>query len=563
MAAVLRERLKWSLLVRVVVVTVMLGAAAALQAGVREPAVPRPLTALYALIGLTYALTVVYALALPRLGLASLRLFAYVQVLHDLGFASVTVALTGGIESPFVVLYTLGIVNASLLLYGRGTILAVSLSALLLVLVANVPAAWLPGQGEGPLDWLVAPGARGRDRHGDLGLVLALAGFVAIGALASFLADQLRRASERLEAKSVDLAEMEAMNRLIVQSIQSGLLTVAPDGRITSFNHAAQAITGRSPAEVLGRPVQDLFRDMDLDRPLRGERWEVEYTRPSGDTLTLGFSVSALRDEPGSPAEPPRSLGRIVLFQDLTPYKALEEEVRRADRLAAVGKLAAGMAHEIRNPLASMSGSVQLLREELVTASGEHRRLMDIVLRETDRLNELITDFLLFARPGSPKRDPVDLAAVVEETVALVGTGRDRTVQVDLRVERPLPTVGDARELRQVVWNLIVNAEQAMPRGGRIEVAGRLAGDDAIEVTVKDGGDGIAVKDLSKIFDPFFTTKPNGTGLGLAIVHRIVQSHGGTIAVASRPGAGTTFTLRLPAAGAPAPAGLALNDRAA
>ncbi len=562
MHAVLRERLKWSLFLRVVVVTVMLGAAAALQAGVREPAVPKALTAIYGLIGLTYALTVAYAVALPRLT-GRLPLFAYAQVLHDLAFATITTAVTGGLESPFVVLYTLGIVNAGLLLYRRGTVLAVSLSALSLVLVAHVPTAWIAGRAEDPLGWLASSGRAADDRQADLALVLALAGFVAIGALASYLADQLRRASERLEAKSVDLAELEAMNRLIVQSIQSGLLTVSPDGRVTSFNRAAQAITGRPPADVLGRPVQDLFPDIDLDRPVRGERWEVEYTPPSGDALTLGFSVSALHDEPGNPGEPPQSLGRIVLFQDLTPYKALEEEVRRADRLAAVGKLAAGMAHEIRNPLASMSGSVQLLREELVTASGEHRRLMDIVLRETDRLNDLITDFLLFARPGSPKREPVDLAAVVEETAALVGAGRDRTVQVDLRVERPLPTVGDARELRQVFWNLIVNAEQAMPRGGRIEVVGRLAAGDAIEVTVKDGGDGIVLKDLSKIFDPFFTTKPNGTGLGLAIVHRIVQSHGGTIAVASRPGAGSTFTLRLPAAGAPAPAGLALNDRAA
>ncbi|HEY8370462.1 MAG TPA: ATP-binding protein [Thermodesulfobacteriota bacterium] len=562
MEPVLRERLKWSLLLRVVVVTVMLGAAAALQAGVREPLVPRPLTVLYLLIGLTYALTVVYALALPRLRPALLQLFAYGQVLHDLGFATVTVAFTGGLESPFVVLYTLGIVNAGLLLYRRGTVLAVSLAALSLVLVTQVPPAWLPGQEEGPLDWLAASSTRTVGRT-DLALVLSLAGFVAIGALASYLADQLRRASERLEAKSVDLAELEAMNRLIVQSIQSGLLTVSPDGRITSFNRAAQSITGRAPAEVIGQPVRDLFPGIDLDRPGRGERWEVEYTRPSGETLTLGFSVSALHDEPGNPAEAPRNLGRIVLFQDLTPYKALEEEVRRVDRLAAVGKLAAGMAHEIRNPLASMSGSVQLLKEELVTASREHRRLMDIILRETDRLNELITDFLLFARPGTPRREPLDLAAVIDETAALVGTGRDRAVELDVRLERPLPMIGDPRELRQVFWNLVVNAEQAMPRGGRIEVAGRLAADGSIEVTVKDTGSGIAAKDLERIFDPFFTTKPNGTGLGLAIVHRIVQSHGGTIAVASRPDAGTTFTLRLPAAEAPAPAGIALNDRAA
>jgi two-component system sensor histidine kinase PilS (NtrC family) len=551
MDAVLRERLKWALFIRVVVVTLMLGVAAALQATLREPVVPRPLTLLYVLIGLTYALTVLYALTLPRLG-RRLPALAYGQVAHDLLFASGTVALTGGVDSPFVVLYTLAIVNASLLLYRRGTILAIAASGFGLALMAYLPAA---GIRIGPAGLFgVEPPVSRISGTGEaaLAVALTLSGFVAVGALASYLADQLRRAADRLEAKSVDLAELEAVNRLIVQSIQSGLLTALPDGRIASFNRAAEEITGRPPPEVLGRPVSELFPAIDLEAASRGaDRWEVEYTRPSGEMLTLGFSVSTLRDaerDGDGSAEPDRSLGTIVLFQDLTPYKALEEQVRRADRLAAVGKLAAGMAHEIRNPLASMSGSVQVLRQELVTTSEEHRRLMDIVVRETDRLNELITDFLLFARPGQAKREAVDLAAVIEETAALVGKGSEARLAVDARLEQPLAVAGDPRELRQVFWNLLVNAAQAMPRGGRIELRGRAAEAGWLEVTVRDSGEGIAAKDLPRIFDPFFTTKPTGTGLGLAIVHRIVQSHGGTITVASRPGAGATFTLRFPAA---------------
>jgi two-component system sensor histidine kinase PilS (NtrC family) len=550
----LRERLKWSLFLRVVVVTLVLGAAAALQATLRQPAVPRPLTLVYTLIGVTYGLTIVYAMLLTRVG-DRLPLFAYGQLVHDLLFATATVALTGGIESPFVVLYTLGIVNASLLLYRRGTILAVALSVLALALAARLPAPVGGETADESVRWLLAP-RPGAPAEAQLGLVLSLAGFVAIGALASYLADQLRRTSERLRAKSIDLAELEALNHLIVQSIQSGLLTVAPDGRVTSFNRAAGEITGRPAAEVIGRPVSELFPTMNLDAATGRDRWEVDYARPTGETLTLGFSVSAL-GEGGPP------LGKIVLFQDLTPYKALEEQVRRADKLAAVGKLAAGMAHEIRNPLASMSGSVQVLRLELVTASAEHRRLMDIVVRETDRLNELITDFLLFARPGAPRREAVELGAVIEETAALAARGRDGQVVIDTRVAGPLPLAGDPRELRQVFWNLLVNAEQAMPRGGRVEVRAQAV-PGGVEVTVRDSGEGIAAKDLPRIFDPFFTTKPNGTGLGLAIVHRIVQSHGGTIDVASRPGVGTTFTLRLPADGqaAAGPAGR-VNDRAA
>jgi two-component system sensor histidine kinase PilS (NtrC family) len=549
----LQERLKWSLFLRVVVVTLMLGAAAALQAALREPFVPRPLTILYALIGVTYGLTILYALLLQRVT-SRLPLFAYAQVAHDLLFATATVALTGGVESPFVVLYTLAIVGAGLLLYRRGTVLAVAASAVSLLLLAGLPTDWL-SLADGPVAWpLSQQGTARAEAH--LGIALSVAGFVAIGALASYLADQLRRASERLEAKSVDLAELEALNRLIVQSIQSGLLTVAPDGRVTSFNRAAGEITGRHASEVIGRPVSELFPTMNLDAATGRDRWEVDYAGPTGETLTLGFSVSALGE--GGPA-----LGKIVLFQDLTPYKALEEQVRRADRLAAVGKLAAGMAHEIRNPLASMSGSIQVLRLELVTASAEHRRLMDIVVRETDRLNELITDFLLFARPGAPRREAVDLAGVIEETAALAARGRAGQVVVETRVAGPLAVAGDPRELRQVFWNLLVNAEQAMPRGGRVEIRAQAV-PGGVEVTVRDSGEGIAAKDLPRIFDPFFTTKPNGTGLGLAIVHRIVQSHGGTIDVASRPGVGTTFTLRLPADGqaAAGPAGH-VNDRAA
>ncbi len=523
MDAALRERLKWSLAIRVAVVTL--------------------------LIGLTYALTVVYALALPRLG-RGLRPFAHVQVAHDLIFATVTVTLTGGLDSPFAVLYIVAVVSASILLYRRGTVLAVAAGATAVSLLGYLQTTGVgarAGSGGEPL----FPHVYGRSEAA-LAVALNVSAFVAVGALASYLASQLQRAAERLEAKSIDLAELSALNRLIVESIQSGLVTVSPEGLVTSFNRAAEEITGREAAEVLGRPVGDVFPSIDIEStPRDAGRWEVEYTRPSGETLTLGFSVSTLRDATAVPA---RTLGKIVHFQDLTPYKALEEQVRRADRLAAVGELAAGMAHEIRNPLASMSGSIQILKEELETTSEEHRRLMDIVLRETDRLNELITDFLLFARPGQPRREPVDLAAVIDETAALLGSGRDHQVAVETRLDRPLVVPGDPRELRQVFWNLLVNAVQAMPGGGRVELRGRHAEPGWVEVTVRDSGEGIAAKDLPRIFDPFFTTKPTGSGLGLAIVYRIVQSHGGTITVASRPGAGATFTLRFPVGVLPASA---------
>jgi two-component system sensor histidine kinase PilS (NtrC family) len=282
---------------------------------------------------------------------------------------------------------------------------------------------------------------------------------------------------------------------------------------------------------------------------LRLPRWETCFQRKDGASLILGFSISPLKDSND------REMGNILIFQDLTRLREMEEHLKRADRLAAIGKMAAGIAHEIRNPLASISGSIEILKDE-VGNSPQNQQLMGIVLREVNRLNSLIADFLLFARPISPGKEKIHLHRLLEEILQMFTHSPDFTPQIRLETQfhGDLYIQGDPHQIRQVFWNLFINAAQAMPEGGTLRVdlrrnsspapltEGRLYG----EVAVCDSGTGIGEEEMGKIFDPFFTTKERGTGLGLSIVHSIVESYGGKITVQSKVGQGTTFKILLP-----------------
>jgi two-component system sensor histidine kinase PilS (NtrC family) len=253
-----------------------------------------------------------------------------------------------------------------------------------------------------------------------------------------------------------------------------------------------------------------------------------------------------------------RGRGAICSFQDLTDIKRMEEQVRQADRLAAIGRLAAGLAHEIRNPIGSIRGSVEVLRGSL-DPQGDDRRLMDIVLRESDRLDAIIRDFLQFSRPPHLVRVPTDLPAMLDEILLMLSNqggvqGADAPrVQIRCDVAEPMAKAHvDPAQMRQALWNLCLNAVEAMPQGGELRMGVRTvtseSGRALMEITVEDTGVGITAAELTQVFEPFFTTKPQGTGLGLAIAARIVEQHGGRIAVETVPWQGTTFTIVLPAA---------------
>jgi two-component system sensor histidine kinase PilS (NtrC family) len=371
------------------------------------------------------------------------------------------------------------------------------------------------------------------------------AAFVLTATLSSYLARLLESAGQRAKVAESSLSELHALHDSIVRSIASGILTTDAEGRISYLNRAAEEIVELPLSSIRGLRLEELFPAVEEAlHASRGHRLdhrlEAGWTSPSGQAKVLGFTVTPLLADDG------RRLGSATVFQDLTPYRELELQAARSERLAAVGKLAAGLAHELRNPLASISGSVELLAAS-ASAQPDDARLLDIVLREADRLSSLVSDFLAFARPAQPQPGPVNLPSLVREVLHVFES--DPHVSELTRAEdlRPAVAHADASQLKQVLWNLLLNAAQATPAGGTLRVTTGPGEPGWVQVAVADDGSGIAAEDMQRIFDPFFTTKPDGTGLGLATVHRIVDAHRGRLEVESHPGAGSCFTVHLPA----------------
>jgi two-component system sensor histidine kinase PilS (NtrC family) len=376
--------------------------------------------------------------------------------------------------------------------------------------------------------------------------------FYIVGLLSGYLAERLRKTRQELQEKSVDFEGLRVLQEHILRSVGSGILTMDLQGNIASWNPAAEQITGYHYDEiksrwqqVFGDGLKGIFGHTDALKA-RPFRFDGQIMKKDGSTAILGMTASLLKDEANA------IRGIILIFQDITKMIEMEEQVRTQERLATVGSLAAGIAHEIRNPLASLSGSIQVLQGEL-DLHGDNKHLMDIVVRETERLNTIITEFLDYARLKNAQNDQIELLPILDETIMLLKNCRD--CSCDVRISHTIgPDVvirGDAQRLRQVFWNLLINACQAMPQGGEIVMGARpftRANDDTSwwEISIADTGRGIAYDDRDKIFNPFFTTKTGGTGLGLAIVYRIIEDHRGTITVDSVPGKGTQFIIRLP-----------------
>ncbi len=497
----------------------------------------------------SYAFSVVTALFF-RVAAAQ-DLLVKLQVLWDLLFTVVWVYSTGGTGSLFIFLYLFVIMEASILLGLYGTILVAFLCGLFYWMELHFEYHWALFPKTTPI---AAPLVTRPAAYPVANLIFILTAMASAAWLTGALKQRFSKTHLLLREKTESIQDLLHLNESIVRCIRSGLITLDRDRRITSANQAAAAITLRSREELLGRRVEDLLGSIpleeldlqDTDSPVPF-RWEQPFVRKDGKTLLLGCSGAVLRDHREE------RFGHLIVFQDLTTYRRMEEDLRRKEKLAAVGEMAAGLAHEIRNPLASLYGSIQLLQGEL-DLEGTQRRLMEIVLKESERLDGLIRDFLLFAFPQAGEREPVLLREVVEETLEIFRRGPHFHDGVRLEVEMApaVRILGDRRQIRQVLWNLLLNAVQAMPpEGGRIKIGAverrSAAGGTVIRWRVEDSGKGIPTSDLKRIFDPFYTTRRGGTGLGLSIVHRILENHGGTIRVSSREGRGTTFEMELPA----------------
>lgn len=520
---------------RVAIVTLLMGATAFIHLKEGGGLLAHSVVPIYILVGTSYLVTLLSLITLKLVKKSDW--FANLQVAADTLLATALIYITGGMDSIFSFLYIFIIIGAGIVLEGKGVFFTASLSGILY-------GALLDLQYYGSLPELESPLSQPQTYSGLqilYKIFINITAFYIVAFLSRHLFVQLVRTGERLKEKEIDYEELEALYKKIVQGINTGLMTVDRDGFITSFNREAEKITGYSFWEAYKAKVEEIFPGLADAAHRRGtERWEMPYVGKGGNSLHLGLSLSSLRDHDGAEA------GSIVIFQDLTPYKEMEEAVRGAEKLAAVGKLAAGIAHEIRNPLASMSGSIQVLRDEL-ELSEENRRLMDIILRETERLNGLITEFLNYARPYKPEKEEFDLSSVMMETLDIFekGLSNGQGITIKREIVPEVKVCGERERLKEVLWNLFNNAVQSMPGEGSLTVSLKK-NDNMAVAAVRDTGEGIEEEDLKRVFEPFFTTKTHGSGLGLATVYRIIEAHEGKIRVESEKGKGTVFTILLP-----------------
>jgi two-component system sensor histidine kinase PilS (NtrC family) len=385
--------------------------------------------------------------------------------------------------------------------------------------------------------------------------ILQIVGFnlvalIVVGFLASRLSDR-RSSGEQLAETAKTLANLRVLHERIIESIRSGLVTTDLDGKIYTFNAAATEITGISTANAIGRSLYDIFGDIreqvELSLESSGEsnqvpRFETDLVTPDGFAVTIGYSVARLYSEENEPS------GLIITFQDLTEIRSMEESIRRKDRLAAVGRVGAGLAHEIRNPLGAMRGAIQVLGSSTPPDSVQSD-LMSIILRESDRLNSIITNFLSYARPKTGNFVDVDVCEAIRDTATLLKHGPDvkDSHQFELQLpEMPILVNADSTQLKQIFWNLARNAFQAMPDGGRLKFSVGNIPNNRVRISVEDNGKGMSPEQVEQLFEPFSNSTSGGTGLGLSIVYQIIRDHNGTISVRSTEGEGTTITIDLP-----------------
>ena len=523
--------LEWLVKVRVIVLTFLLGIVLAVS---RFTSTRLPIWPFVSTMGLWYAISLFYILLLSFW--REHRAQSALQVVTDLGLATLLLHVTGGVDSSFNFLYPLIIIVACILLPKVWAYLSAALAFLLYGAVVELDYfGMLPTYGNSRVDWKALQAI----------IFINLFAYVTVAYLAARLVSKLRQTGLALQDTSGALKDLRALHENIIQSISAGIITTDLDGHITLVNSTGEKLLEKPESEVLGRPVGELFLDALPHVVAKSVHGEVRYSAPNGFRKTFRAIVSTLK-------VPERGLvGYVYSLDDLTAIRRLEREVRTQDRLAAVGRLAAAIAHEIRNPLTSIAGSVQML-EAISSLTDEQRTLVEIVTRESERLNNIINDFLAYSRNRQYKLDKVDLLPLLQDTLTLLENrlvAENRSIQ--LRRQVPVEqafVIGDGDKLKQVFWNFCENAVRAMVNGGTLTISVETSNEDW-QISFADTGPGMSPQQTEKIFEPFQSEFEGGTGLGLAIVYQIVQAHDGKVWARSKLGQGTTFVLRLHQAG--------------
>lgn len=540
---------RWLMLARMMIVTFLLGLATFIEIMKMESQSAISVSILFNTILLTYILSIFFLL-LPKY-IPYILTNIYIQSICDIALTTAMVYATGGVRSIYSVFYPLIVIYAVIFLARKGGFIIASVAGIFYGCFAYLEFYGIiyPLFADHLSDYPLNAG------YVFTRTITHILSFYLIAFLASFVVEQERKTRTLLAEKQGAFEQLDLLHQSIIESVDTGILTVNLNGQIKSFNRAATEITGLSFRKIENRKLSDIFL---YPPPLQGEfehdvkkmptktRFETVFLTGDMRRLVLGGSVSPLRDSSGV------VIGNIIVFQDLTMINEMKEALEKSRRLAFIGEMAAGLAHEIRNPLASIGGSIQMLRGDF--ASHEtNARLMQIILRGKDQLESFLKDFLLMARPAPGIPELHDIRETIREVIESLRCVADWNDRLDLVMaldDEPLNIRANRIEIRQAIWNLILNAVQAMPDGGLLNIEGHPAWDGAregIKITIGDTGVGIRKQDFKKVFEPFYTTRETGTGLGLAIVNRIMEAYGGKIHMKSESGKGTLFTIWIPA----------------
>jgi two-component system sensor histidine kinase PilS (NtrC family) len=541
-----RKNLAWLIFVRLVVVSFFL--ASITYFNIRQPdffpdVMLRDVTRL---IIVTYFFSIL-SLAALKVSTSAFNILGYSQIIWEALFVSILVVLTGGISSTYSFFFNLAIINASFLFGRREAFYTAGFCGIIYGLIIELHYfGRLENLG------LVRDFSDYNSSNYVLSLIFTnLLAFLLTAILTGYLAERARKSENALKEKEIDYEELESLNSLIIDTLDSGLVTVNSKGLVRVFNRYATELTGIDQGIAYGQLLSNIFPEIELSEISTGcnKRKEIFYLNSRGAKVILSVKHAPLSDKEG------HVIGAVIDFKDLTEIREMEANLNKAGRLAAIGELSARIAHEVRNPLASISGSVQLIAESGSIPEVD-KKLLEIVIRETSRLDNMVTEFLQYARPLPPDRSWFLLNKLIVDQIALLkGDVRFFSIIFHDNVDEQVEVFADQDQLNQVLWNLILNAAEAMPAGGEIFID--FSWDDLLVnqafgsgknlyLTFRDTGIGISSKEAEFVFEPFFTTKSGGSGLGLASVYRILEAHNGSISLESIPGIGTTFRIIIP-----------------
>ena len=528
----------------------------------RNSAQETPIVPLSAVLCAAYFLSLASALFL-RIGMNLLSV-AWFQVLGDLCVVGGIIFTTGGVESPLSFLFLFVIVSSSVMLPRAASYLTASGASIIYGLLVDLEYFRVIQ----PIYFFPKSSVSFQGAYLFYTIGLNIASFFSVAYLGNILNNRVKLIKEELKSKSIDLKQLREFHRNVVQNMDNGLMTTDLEGRITSVNTACANITGYSDKECIGKhcyeilPMEELIRLFTYkeDRIPMPHHMEGECSRRDGEMIMISMKLSYLISQE---ADPTKNLeqqveGYICVFEDRTEIQKMEEKMKQSQQLAAVGKFSAGLAHEIRNPLASLSGSIQVLKETL-EIDEQQQRLMNIVLKETERVNEIVTDFLSYSQPRKSKNTVIDLTQLLQDIVILMKNSNEYDPSINIKLEAPPDHIiiqSEESQIKQMIWNLCINGVQAMDKSGNLIMTIKKVNGfrhkefetkrRGVAIIVEDQGRGIPLEEQETIFDPFFTTREEGVGLGLPTVKQIVERFAGYIGVESAPGRGTRFEVFLP-----------------